>query len=326
MSTIDRRLSRVAARLRPQERAAAIIHSWNAGQHADPLLYDARTAQEKGELGDLLTLARDVHDTLSEEVRALTLVVAIIEARCGTFASMWRHQRDVDALGWYVLVNTPEPITEADYAARVRAKAATFVPVRTLAEDMVNGVEDAEELDLTDREWARRVREEEARLRGLLAEGCLVGKASRRKASIELGSYYRWRGLAVPIEPDFGLAFQRLPDKQQEQVARRRAQRERVRDRYAGLEALNAERQELAAEIADNIGESWRRLRAIELVLEEVTVELGGQPPLEAEGCAMLVAAKTRLAELAGVLEGVLPAPFEEPDEDDLEHVRGSWE
>ena len=99
------------------------------------------------------------------------------------------------------------------------------------------------------------------------------------------------------------------------------------RDWEGGRGELQAMIDARAVEMATYVQFFWGEVRAIELVVEEVAAELGGEDPLKPLFREMLVYSKAGLTYLNQILEGVGGAvEFQEPDEASLTDLRARVE
>ena len=96
------------------------------------------------------------------------------------------------------------------------------------------------------------------------------------------------------------------------------------RDREGGRGELQAMIKARVAELQTYVQFFWEDMRAIEIVVEEVAAELGGEDPLKPLFREMLEHSKAGLTYLNGILEAVGSAvELQEPEEAELTKLRG---
>ena len=236
---------------------------------------------------------------------------------------------------------------------------ARFVPVGELAEllverhqewgddDLAQDENHHDEVIVKDEAWERLGKEKEREFARLVGKGTLQGKGKGSRLRVNVGSFFDWLGEEPKAWPDWGLAYNVLPDDQARVVESRRQRRQRARDSLQagpGLPVLYLENwpKELrvVAEIRDQrdlddlakvhkgliregIEEQWRQLEAMRIVMEEVAAEFGGEDPAVPDVRHMLDHTTEQLVDLHENAQTYV-APFELPelDEETVAEVR----
>lgn len=153
---------------------------------------------------------------------------------------------------------------------------------------------------VTDGAWYRVRDEKLAELRAAIAAGTLVSRGKGKRAKVESGAFFDWRGEPVPVVPDFGMRFEVRPDADAAEVRRGRRHHEFIRkllDRAACMmerplhvdgPLLQEPSGRFDADFARLVvftlrslmTEDWRELCAIERRLDAVSEELDGEDVL----------------------------------------------
>jgi hypothetical protein len=146
-----------------------------------------------------------------------------------------------------------------------------------------------------------RVRAEKAKeIAQLVAAGTLVGKGRGKALTVQAGSFYGWLGEPVPVLPEWACAYDVRPEDEAEDVRLKRCRRERAREAYRkettrivvhlpgvsdnpkfqpdGPSQINEIVQEKVASFQEGVLETWRQLRAAELLIDEIAEEFGEDP------------------------------------------------
>ena len=190
-------------------------------------------------------------------------------------------------------------------------------------------------------------KEKERELATLVGKSTLQGKGKGSRLQVNVGSFFEWLGEEPKAWPEWGLAYDVLPDDHANVVESRRQMRQSARDSLQagpGLPVLHLKNwpKELrvAAEVRDQrdlddlvkvhkeliregIEEQWRQLEAMRIVLEEVAEEFGGEDPAVPDVRHMLDHTTERLVDLHEDAQ-IYVAPFElgEPSEEDVAAMR----
>lgn len=257
-------------------------------------------------------------------------------------------------LATYIALETKEPITESAYRELLEKERARFVPVGELVELLVERYEDwsdddfapgenhHDEVIVTDEAWERLDKKKERELATLVGKGTLQGKGKGSRLQVNVGSFYDWLGEEPKLWPEWGLAYEVLPDDQAHLIESRRQMRQRARDSFqdgpglpllyldAWPEALKfvsdaGEKQGLddlvelqKEQIREGIEEPWRQLQAMQVVVNEVTVEFDGEDPAVPDVRHMLDHSTERLVDVHQSAQTYVE-PFELPEPGEAE-------
>jgi hypothetical protein len=190
----------------------------------------------------------------------------------------------------------------------------------------------------TDDAWYRVRDAALVELRRLAAKGTLVSSGKGKALKIEAGSYWDWRGEAVPVSPEYGMDFEVLPDHREGDVARKNKDylwMKELLDRGACNVELPLDMESpLRLEVPPNgfdvelvrlvargllvaVREHWMELQAVSRKIDEIQAEFDDQDPLRPrvrgyldDATANLKTLHERLQAYTGLFE--LPEPDEE--------------
>ena len=354
-----RRLERLNSELSAKERALLVLQSWKAGKEEEPGWRFTMPAWQVRDFNRLIGLMNGVNQTLGVYLYAISQEVEKLSLRLGWLITLTAWGIRNFELASYIALETKEPITESEYRELVERERARFVPVRELAELLVERHEEWSDDDLardenhhdevivTDEAWERLGKEKERELATLVGKGTLQGKGKGNRLQVNVGSFFGWLGEEPKAWPEWGLAYDVVPDDQADLVDSRRQMRQRARDSLeAGpglpvlyLENWPEELKVVAEErdqrdlddlakvhkelIREGIEEQWRQLEAMRIVVEDVASEFDGEDPAVPDVRHLLDHTTERLVDLHKDAQTYVE-PFElgEPGEGDIASMR----
>ena len=357
--TNTRRLERLYPELSAKERGLLVLQSWKKGQEEEPGWRLSMPESQAREFNRYIGLMNGVNRRLGLGLYAIVQEVEKLSLRLGWLATLASWGIRNFELATYIALETKEPITESAYLEFVEKERARYVPVGELAELLVERHEDWSDEDLapdenhhdevivTDEAWERLGKKKERELATLVGKGTLQGKGKGRRLQVNVGSFYDWLGEEPKLWPDWGLAYEVLPDDQADLIESRRQMRQRARDSFQGgpglpllyLEAWPdalkflseaGEKQGLddlvelhKEQMRKGIEEQWRQLQAMQVVVNEVAADFDGEDPSVPDVRHMLDHATERLADLHKDAQTYVE-PFElpEPGEETVAEVR----
>ena len=358
----DVRIQGISEGLTAQERALLVLRSWKEGKEEDRSWRATMPDDQVPAFNRLIHVMNGVNRNLGLYLLAVKLETDKLDLRMGWLATLafWGMQNF--QVAEYLGFETKEPVTESEHRQKVEQARAELAPVAELAEALVYrhegwADEDIEERDehdeviVSDKAWARECRQKERELAELVEQGVLQGAGKGRRLKVNAGSFYDWLGEETPVWPDWGLAFEVLPDDQAEEAERRWRSRRHARQALAtgpSLPLLYSEGwpdvlkhvSEWSAKgelddlvelhkriLREGLEEQWRKLRAVELLVAEAQEAFDGEDPCLPEVRHTLDHTKERLADLHESLRAYVE-PFEllEPDEDEVEEVRALYD
>jgi hypothetical protein len=347
MSGADKRLDRLLPGLSAKQRAILMLRDFKAEKPQDRTLLNTAPERQTSELNRLIGLMNAANGDLAH------LIVIIRErAENENLRFSWLQWARMCALEMWAVrahfcTSGKEAITESAYRKReqeAREERLTLNDCATIyAEDYhawdaadYETDEDGEQSP-TDEAWYGVRDQKVIELRALVKAGTLRAKGRGKRMKISCGAFYDWLGKAVPVSPDFGIAFDVQPDHREREVARARRDHEfigRLLDRGAcklelpldmesplvmdGPKGFGVEMARvLAVRIRAAVRENWQELRALEEQIELITEEFDGEDVLQARVREPLDETKATLVELHEQLQEYT-GPFElpEPDED----------
>ena len=342
MSDLEQRLERLAEKLTAKERALLVLRAFKEERRQDPVWRRTMPEEQVEEFGGYLRRICGLNGelgwyllVLNQEVEKLDLHLESLTNLMLWGLSGWRTRL-------FMMRHTKEPVTESEYR-ELEAKARMDpMPVDELAELLEDESRNREAVDVEELE---RLRQDKAgELAALVDQGILVGGEEDGRRYVQAGSYYDWVREPVPMHPAWAREYEVLPDDEAEQVKDLREGRLTMRlgvgDGPMQQTAQLLGIEERLAELAEptprddllelhtslfraGMAECWRRLGAVELVVEEVRQELDGEDPL-APVLRELVEESRQTLELCRRAERFSgPLELEEPREEDLAWVYG---
>ena len=358
-----RRLERLYPELSAKERALLVLQSWKEGQEEDPGWRLTMPPEQVPEFNRYIGLMNGVNRRLGLGLYAIAKEVEKLSLRLGWLVTLTAWGIRNFELASYIALETKEPITESEYRELVEKERARFVPVGELAELLVERYEEWSEDDLapdenhhdevivTEEGWDRLRKAKRRELATLVGRGTLQGKGKGSRLQVNVGSFFEWLGEEPKLWPEWGLAYDVLPDDQADLTESRRQMRQRARDSFQagpglpglylenwpealtivsepgekqGLDDLVAVHKEL---IRGGIEEQWRQLEAMGIVVAEVAAEFGGEDPAVPDVRHMLDHTTERLVDLHKDAQ-IYVEPFElgEPGEEDVAAMRDQVE
>ena len=250
---------------------------------------------------------------------------------------MWEfHAEEVSE---YLAGCTKEPVTESEYRERQLQAQEAFVPVSKLAYVLTSFKEDWADEDLEDAEknivkpeaWEPVEREYQRELSRLVSDGVLEAKGKGKALRISSRSFYGWLGREVPVLPEWGAGYDVRPDGEAERVAQERGRRASVRHRLEEILTDDDKApwwtqasKRLTEVIEAGLKANWPELRALEIVLDEVAEEFGGEDVLKPRLRQDLEETKQKALDLhTAVQDWAGPFELPEPDAEAVEQIRG---
>jgi hypothetical protein len=357
VKSTDGRLDRLYPALTAKERAILVLRAWKEGGEEDPLVRRTMPSQQGPEFNDYIGLMNVVNGDLATYILLLHSVVANLCTKHGWLLTLGLWRGNAMNLSAYIFFHTKEPITESQHVRRLQEARSKNVPVRELAEIVVERCEDWDEADLdshfddgepvvTDEAWERVQREKEREIARLVRGGVIKGTGKGTRLRANAGSFYDWLGEPVPVAPDWGVSFEVSPDAEGDNVGWLRRRREEAQEATgqapggawldSGPDGDHSEEVgkgsrlgQVEAALQDSlrggIEDCWLVLRAVELLVEEVTRRFDGEDPLLSRARTLLDDARNELTDLNEQAERWHGGPLKlrEPDEETLSHVRG---
>jgi hypothetical protein len=357
----DYRLDRLASSLTAKERALLVLRAWKEAREGDSAWHRTMPDAQAPAFNHYVARMNGVNVGLIPYILLLRAEVDKLQLRFGMLSVCLLWQRQAYELWDFIEDATTEPVTASEYREREAQARDQYLPVAALAEALTALQEGWSEGDLVPGQdgekgahydvivrpeaWQRVRGEHERELRRLVAEGTLPGQGKGRSLTVQAGPAYDRLGAPVPVTPPWAAAYEVVPDGQAEEARLRRYRRTMAREAFEfgprvlipHLPALS-EHPELRVEspsrvdeavaavketLRDGVQEAWRRLRAVELVVDDVRGEFDGEDPLLPE--ARQVADECS-ADLEGLRKGAerLVGLFalEEPGDEELAWVR----
>jgi hypothetical protein len=295
--SIDTRLDRLMPALSGKERALLVLRNLKEGKPQDPMIARGMLPQEASEYNRLIRLMNACNGELVTLIVFVGQGIEKLSIRMGWLftTAMWEiYAEDVDE---YLDKYTKEPITESEFHALESKAQQSYAPVSELAYFLTSLKEDWSDDDLEDKEkyivkpevWEPVQRKHERELARLVAEGVLEAKDKGKSLRINRRSFHGWRDRDVPVVPDWGAGYEVRPDSEVEQVAKERDRRAAVRKGLAQILGEDDDdapwwaqlSRKMPAAIRSSLESHWTELTTIEIVLEEVAGEFGGEDVLK---------------------------------------------
>lgn len=313
MTASDRRLESVYEKLTAKERALMRVRWAKEGIKEPPSLYKTTPPRQIDEVNRVTELFGETSTTIGWYVFWLQSRLEALSARLGTVAVLRLWSLRNESLRELLVFGSGEPVTRTEYAQRLAESREELVPVSDGADFVAERELEAEDLD--DREYHRRRRAHERRLRQLVDGGQLASAKPGRRLCIPAGVFYDWLGGETPVPPEMGAFLDVLPDETAVTVARMRSQRAAMMDallagpvetRVPDKDGLPDEKRPLgprmAGSVAANLSAVWSELLALECVVVDVAADLDGEEPIHPGTREMLEGTKATAAEMADQL------------------------
>lgn len=357
MTSLGGRTERLFHDLTATERGLMVLQAWKRGEREDPKVRS--TIRERADVlafNHLISVMNAANTRMGLYVIELAHAVDLLGMELQWLQALDMWSDDVTWLGTFILFHGRTMITESEHQALIDADRAQWTPLQALAEEMVEDFDDwtPEELEVNadgeevvrDVAWKRRVAQFERQLRQLVRDGTLKGRTTKGGISVEVGSFYDWRGRAPVVFPDWGPPFEVRPDEESEDVRRTQVLIEHVRTILqttprtlltrriekrteaeqnalpfdAGKEAWDR----MLTVKAEQAGRRWREIGAVEVVFAEVgDREFAGEAPELPYVRATMDAATAKLEASRKVLGAMgKEFEFEQPTEGDLKAAR----
>ena len=346
MSLLDTRLDRLMPTLTAKERALLVLGSLKGGTPEDPKWRRAMPTSQVAEFNRYIGLMNACNVQVGALIMLVNQSVEKLELRFAWFTSLVLWGRHAEDLEDYIDRYTREPVTESEYHELQTKARAALVPVADLAAVLVEQHEGWTEEELEDREklivkanvWQRLQGEKAKELARLVAQGVLQGAGKGKALRIHQVSFYAWLGRDVPVEPEWGSGYEVLPDGESARVEFLRKKRQDLWQsfRFSPAGASDPVRSQgeeppLWSRLAEALQERmkaelpchWQQLRAVEMVLDEVAEEFGGEDVLKPTLRQEIAAAKEKALAVQVTLQewtGAFELP--EPDPEALKETR----
>ena len=340
MNGLKQRLERLAKHLVAKERALLVLGALKEERPVDPTWRATMPEVQAGEFDGHIRKICELNGDLGWYMLVLYQEVEKLGLRLESHTNLILRGLSAWRTRFLMTRHTKEPVTEAEYRELELAGRADL-----LLADEEAGLRPEDGLEgggLPGDEPDRFATDDENHRAALTVDGLSEEREARpRPHAAAGGSHGGELGVPVPLEP-WALEYEVLPDEEVEQVQRRRAERMAMRrgaERAPMLATARLLGDEELAEIAETtpaddlleqharllragVAECWRRLGAIDQVVEEVRHDLDGEDPLMPD-LRELVAASRATLNLCKRQECVIgPSELEEPREEDLAWVR----
>jgi hypothetical protein len=357
----DYRLDRLASALTAKERALLVLRAWKEGTNEDPAWRRTLPDGQAPAFNHCVASMNGVNVGLIPYVLLMRAEVDKLQLRRAMLSVFQLWQRAAYELWGFIEGATTEPVTESEYRELEAEARAEFLPVADLAEALTECHEGWAEGDLVPGQdgekgahydvivrpaaWERVRQEHERELRRLVGEGALLGQGRGRSLTVEAGPAYDRLGAPVPVAAPWAAAYEVVPDSEAQEARLRRFRRTLAREAFEfgprvliphlpalsehpELQVANPSRvDEAVAAIKETLREgvvdTWRRLRAVEVAVDEVQREFDGEDPLLPEARQIADECSADLEGLRKGAEGLVgPFALEEPGDEELAWVR----
>ena len=345
MNGLEQRMERLAENLTAKERVLLMLGKLKEDRPVDPTWLSTMPDDQVKEYGGYLGKIYGLNGKLWSHILVLYQDVEKLFLQLESVIVLMNWGLAGLQTRLFMMSHTKETVTESEYRA-LQAKARTDpIPVDELAEVLVDesrdrGVASVEELE-------RLTRDKAGELAALVEYGVLVGGEEDGRVYVQAGSYYDWINEPVPMQPAWGIEYEVVADDEAEQLQKFREERLGMLEALELGPMLQTARllgpEERLAELAEptpaddmlegNVKivraammDCWRRLRAVEQVVEEVQCELAGEDPLLPDLRELVDASRVKL-NLCKKQERIIgPLELEEPGEEDMALVRGQMD
>ena len=303
------RLDRLAPALTAQERALLCLAVLKGGQKAeDPLWRLSIPPDQVDAFNRYIDLINAANMRLATLVHLLEKEAEKLEVLTSTLLLLRAGQAQAERIGLLASLLIREPVTEGEHRLLAEEAAAEYIPVSDAAERVA----------APDGDEGRA----EARLRAAAAAGEIESQGRDAALRLRSGSVDAWLGKPPSTDAEWCADYDVRPDSEQASVDGDRQALGLLRRALEGVpggELVDTMEQTLRATFALR----WTEMRALEVVLDAIAAELGGEDPLKP-------ATRRRLGSVRSLLEGTAAAfaPFgpeperPEPGEEQLRELR----
>ncbi len=339
--SIDARLTGLMPALSARERAILILGSFKNKTQEDPRWRSSMPSDQAFELHRLIGLINACGVQLGHLVTFLVGEVEKLELRVVHLITLRDWELNLAEIDYAAAHLVREPMTETAYQDLVKKASLEYVPLAKLAETLALeerawADEDLEQLhwagDLVvkDEAWRRLVGGAAARLLAAASAGDLESTGSGKTMRIKRASFDAWLGRAVTPYPDWAGRYDVRPDEESGRVDGDRKTLAHLQLALEKPHKLSGERAGLSEVIGEQTARiqagmqmRWEDVRAVEIVIDEIAAEFGGEDPLRPLIREALDKAKAGLPYLNGVLEVYDEAvELHEPDDANLTDLR----
>jgi hypothetical protein len=203
MSAKGRRLERLLEGLTARERVVLIQTAVYEGSEPEQQIWDTAPSEQSSEIRRLGELACQAHLVLTTHIAALHFVVEALELRWLLLTTQlgWAFDRSSLLLDASFVAHVP--ITNTEYEAKRAEIAADVLTVNDAAEFMLLLEED---------DSKAAIRRAEKQVRAAIKNGELKAERQGRGYQMSYAAYCDWRGETVEPFPDWGRAYDVVPD------------------------------------------------------------------------------------------------------------------
>ncbi len=130
----ERRAKKLYAGLTAVERARLAVQAWKRGERSPAELRASATREQRAFVSDILGRVHLLHAVYAPALALLEARVEALLVKVDMVRAIRLLALDLDFLVSYIAFETPEPVTESEYAQRLVAERGRLAPVREFAE------------------------------------------------------------------------------------------------------------------------------------------------------------------------------------------------
>ena len=347
MTNLNSQLNRLLPALSGRERAILAVHNYKEGKPADDTLRYGMSRPDAVEYNRLIGVMNACNGEIGTVVLLLSRTLDSLEVREAWLLTLQVWQLNLAEIDFAVTSLLKEPITESEHEKLKEADGRKYAPVDKLAtivaieqrgwqDDDLEQVEWSGDSVVKDDAWKRLQADAEAQLRQAAADGELKTRGEGKELQIEVASFNALVGAPWGVRPKWVDDYEVRPDDEAGRVEGDRRMLAHLQESVTNslLARLFTDKSDkpltleelvkrLKAFLRFAVDDSWKELRGIDLVLEEVAADFNGEDVLGPKMRELVEATRARLMKLGNILakynEGF---EFEEPPEETLESLR----
>jgi hypothetical protein len=345
--SIDARLSKLSSVLSARERGALVLQSLKNKTPEDPAWRRTIPPGQVPEFNRYIDLMNACNSKVTFMITVIEKEVEKLELLAGWWFTMLIWRTNLAEIDFLASVLAREAITQSEYDRLVAQAADQYIPVSMLGIELADyrrawSNDELEPMDgragqlVVRRDaWQRHCEQAEREIRDAVTAGALQARGSGKKLAVRSGAFDAWLGRPVKAYPLWAGGYEVLPDDRAAQVtsdrttlshlqdAIKRTPQERCGVDGADGVSLEAAMEGIVERIMTGIAVRWMDLRQVEIVMDEVAEDFGGEDPLKTNLREALVTSKEKLLQVRSEMAaGKKVIELQEPSEEDLELMR----
>ncbi len=344
--SIDARLNKLMPALTARERAVLVLRSLKDKTQEDPQWRRSMPADQVPQFNRLIELMNRCNLQIAFLITVVEKEVEKLELLTDWWFSLLLWQVNLAEIDLLASIVAREAVTQSEHRQLVEQHAGRYISVQLLASELAEYErawrdEDLQQeafgggLVVKDDAWQRLKQEAETRIRAAVEAGELEARGTGKRLAVRSGSFDAWLGRPARAYPAWAAGYDVLPDDRAAQATADRSSLQHLQEaiQRTPLQRALTEPVEGASltslldgmeqRIMVGLGVRWLEVCEVELVMDEVALEFGGEDPLKPASREALERSKATILSLhrqLAVHGEVLQLP--EPDEEGLDATR----